>query len=127
MIIDASTLIEFLIGDQKNRNAIAENFTEDLKSPSLLYSETLHVLLKMQRLQKISTRNLSDYIDELYDLNIREYETRDLIKTMHNLKGNISSYDANYVALAITLNEPLLTHNKRLFNGVEKICMIKYV
>jgi len=63
----------------------------------------------------------------LRDLTIVRHSVQPYISRMWSLRRNISAYDAGYVALAESLNIPLLTRDKRLSRSAGHTATIEYI
>lgn len=60
-------------------------------------------------------------------LPIRRHPVEHLVDRMWELRHNITGYDAAYVALAESLNLPLLTRDRRLANASAHAARIEYI
>lgn len=63
----------------------------------------------------------------LADLSIQRHPHNFLLRRVWEMRHNLSAYDAVYVALAELLDEPLITHDKRLANAAGHQARIELV
>jgi predicted nucleic acid-binding protein len=66
-------------------------------------------------------------IHVLANLGIRRHGSTGLQGRVWRLRGNLTAYDATYLALAETLGCPLLTSDRRLARAVGPRCLIQLV
>ena len=80
-------------------------------------------LLDIEVAQAVRRSTASGYIDpergrealaDLADFPLHRYPHAFLLQQVWDLRNNLSAYDAVYVALAQTLDAPLLTRDRRL-------------
>jgi predicted nucleic acid-binding protein len=115
-VVDASVIVEFLrTGDPKpdlDDRLSAEEHA--LWAPHLLDAEVGHALRREVRLERMDAVAAEVALGRLNDLPLRRIEHDSLIHFAWDLRENFSFYDALYVALALVLDEPLLTFDARL-------------
>lgn len=63
--------------------------------------------------------------DDLQELDFERVPTAQMIRRAYELRANVTSYDATYVALAETLDCELLTGDKRLAAATGPRCSIR--
>jgi len=115
-VVDASVVVEFLSGGE-GRFALDERMEVEehiLWAPHLLDAEVGHALRRKVRLGQMDANGAGDAIWELNNLPLRRVEHEPLVQFAWDLRDNFSFYDALYVALALMLDEPLLTFDARL-------------
>ena len=115
-VVDASALVE-LLRDGERREVVedrldAEEYT--LWAPHLIDAEVGHTLRRWVRLGKLTADAAGRALWEVDQLPIERVEHEHLIHVAWGLRDNFSFYDALYVALALMLDEPLLTFDARL-------------
>jgi predicted nucleic acid-binding protein len=84
-----------------------------LAAPALLDIEVLQALRRLDLGGAIPSSR-SDVVESLRALRIRRYPHTSLVDEIWALRGNISAYDAAYVALARQLDATLVTRDTRL-------------
>ncbi len=116
IVVDASALVELLL-DTDDAGAVAARLFDSgdsLAAPHLIDVETAHVLRRNARAGTIDHRRGRGAIDDLADMPIRRYPHEILLPRVWELQHNLTAYDAVYVALAETLDAPLVTRDRRL-------------
>ena len=114
IVVDASAVIEVLVGRAPPSLAPRLAAETTLHAPHLLDTEVLHGLRRL-----VASRHLTDdQADEArssFDaLTIDRYPHAPLSTRVWSLRGNLSAYDATYVALAEALDAPVVTTDARL-------------
>lgn len=125
--MDASVLAN-AIGDdaEDGRRARTElRAVGELAVPDLVDVETTAVLRKRWLAGDLSDERFATAIDDLQNLDIQRYPTLPLVRRAYELRANVSSYDAAYVALAEALNCELLTADRKLSNATGPRCPIQ--
>lgn len=115
-VIDASVLVE-LLSDGPNAEAVSERFDAEeykLWAPHLIDAEVGHALRRSVRLGELTAGAAGRALWEVEDLPIERVEHEHLIHVAWGLRENFTFYDALYIALALMLDEPLLTFDARL-------------
>jgi len=121
-VVDASVLVE-LLGQGKHADAVNERLDAEehvLWAPHLIDAELGHALRRWVRLGKLDPETAGKALWEVGNLPLERVEHELLVHVAWQLRDNFSFYDALYVALALMLDEPLLTFDTRLARaGVE--------
>jgi predicted nucleic acid-binding protein len=116
-VVDASVIVEFLRGDEDSTRAVGNRLAEEehaLWAPHLIDAEVGHTLRREVRLGRMDVEAATEALWEIDDLPLRRIEHEPLVHIAWDLRDNLSFYDGLYVALALMLNEPLLTFDTRL-------------
>lgn len=90
---------------------------ETLHAPHLLDVEVAQVLRRYALAGDVGTERCRAALDDLAGVALTRYPHDFLMQRVWDLRGNLSAYDAVYVALAETLDAPLLTRDRRLANA----------
>jgi predicted nucleic acid-binding protein len=115
-VIDASVLVEFL-SDGEYKEVVEERLDVEeyaLWAPHLIDAEVGHALRRSVRLGELTAGAAGRALWEVDELPLERVEHEHLIHSAWGLRNNFSFYDALYVALALMLDEPLLTFDARL-------------
>lgn len=115
VVIDASALVDALLGEQADPQLLARlEDAGELHAPHVLDVEVLHALGRLVRMEEIDDERALDVIDDLRIAPIERYAHDRLTERIWSLGGNVTAYDAAYVALAEALDLPLVTTDARL-------------
>ncbi len=98
---------------------------EHLAAPELIDLEVLSVLRRSERVGALNTRRAALAVRDLRDLPLDRAPHLPLVRRCWELRGNVTAYDAAYVALAETLGVPLLTADRRLAASPGLSCAIE--
>jgi predicted nucleic acid-binding protein len=115
-VVDASVLVE-LLGHGPHAEVVRERLDAEehtLCAPHLIDAEIGHALRRSVLLGEFSAEAAGQALWEVEDLPIERVEHEHLIHVAWGLRDNFSFYDALYIALALMLDEPLLTFDERL-------------
>lgn len=116
VVVDASVLIRALTVDSGPDGPWAEAIIEGgaLHAPELIYVEATDVLRKLERAKDITTADAIAAYEDLLDLNLELFSFEPFVERIWELRHNLTSYDAWYVAVAEALGLPLATLDERL-------------
>lgn len=114
-VIDASVLVTALV-DSGNTGSWAEEVISDgpLAVPELAPVEATNVLRRLEQNRRISRLEATASHRDLLRLDMEVYPFAPLADRVWELRANLTSYDAWYVALAEVLQFPLVTLDRRL-------------
>jgi predicted nucleic acid-binding protein len=115
-VVDASVLVE-LLSDGPHKEAVKERLDAEehmLWAPHLIDAEIGHALRRWVRSGKLTDEAGGRALWEVDGIPVERVEHEHLIHVAWGLRDNFSFYDALYVALALMLDEPLLTFDARL-------------
>jgi predicted nucleic acid-binding protein len=113
IVVDASALLEVLLHTEAGLNIRRRLFTrgEALNAPHLIDVEIAQVIRRFVSRNEIGPEEGLALLDIVANLPLQRYPHTILLPRMWELRGNLSAYDASYVALAEALDAPLLTHD----------------
>lgn len=127
--IDASVLADALLDDGPVGTAAREALKSDphWAAPPHLMIEVASVIRGKALGRKVGLARANDAIEALSTLVIDQVGLDNLIRRVWQLRGNLSAYDAAYIATAEMLDCPLMTGDARLAkaNGVR--CEIRVI
>jgi predicted nucleic acid-binding protein len=115
-VVDASVLVELLAG-LEHAELIEERLEAEehtLWAPHLIDAEVGQALRRHVRQGRMSADVAREALWEIDELPVRRVEHELLVHVAWVLRENVSFYDGLYVALAMMLDEPLLTFDARL-------------
>lgn len=122
IVVDASAVVELLV-IKASVPGLDERIlgAESLHVPHLIDSEVQHALRGLVRGRKISADRATDGLYDLAELNLLRYPAYPLADRVWELRANLTSYDATYVALAELLQCPLVTCDRRMARAARTI------
>jgi predicted nucleic acid-binding protein len=121
-VIDAGVVVKLLTRDVDLAPA-----ERPLSAPHLIDSEVTHVLRRLVASGRLSPRQGDAALDGFRQLIIRRRPVTHLLDRMWELRHNVSGYDATYVALAETLDVPLVTTDRRLAGAPGIRCEVEII
>jgi predicted nucleic acid-binding protein len=120
-VVDASVLVAALV-DTGPHGVWAEDVLArgSLHAPELARAEATNILRRLERAKLITTPEANGAQDDLMQLDIDSFSFEPFADRIWELRHNVTSYDAWYVALAEALRLPLATLDEALSksNGV---------
>ena len=126
LVIDASVLATALVDDGADGDtARARLRGQSLAAPELIDLEVASVLRRQHSVGRLDLRRARLALDDLLDLPIQRVPHRALLRRCWELRDNLSVYDAAYVALAETLDTPLVTAYGRLAKAPGVKCTVE--
>lgn len=116
IVLDASVVIELLLrtADAARIEARVLGSGEDLHAPHLLDIEVAQVMRRYALRGEITAQHAADSLDLLAQFPLTRYPHWPLLDRVWDLRQNLTAYDAAYVALAESLDVPLVTRDARL-------------
>ena len=115
LVVDASSLVDFVLGSAKGRNAaIVMAAHTTLHAPALVTAEALSALRALERRAEISQARSAEAVSDVLSVPIRRYSTEALASRIWSMRHTVTVSDAHYVALAEVLGAPLLTGDRTL-------------
>lgn len=91
----------------------------DLHVPALCDVEIASGLRSLSLRRALPDERAVEAVEDYLDLPLTKHGHASLLPRIFALRANFSAYDATYVALAESINAPLLTSDDRLARAVE--------
>ena len=116
IVVDASTLLEFLLNTDAAQRVAQRLFGGDdtLHAPHLIDLEIAQVLRRYERAGAVSGPRAKNAFEDLEDMLIVRYPHHVLLPRVWALRHNVTAYDAVYLALAEALGATLVTRDATL-------------
>lgn len=118
IVLDASAVVEWLLQTAKAEAVEARAFSKTMASqwhaPHLLDVEVAQALRRLVAAGQVSATRATEALEDLWDLPLIRYPHDWLLRRIWELRHNLTAYDATYVALAETLDRPLITCDGRI-------------
>jgi len=125
IVVDASVLAPALGDDgpagQRARERLRD---EDLAAPELIDLEVVAVLRRAARARHLQPARAAEAMKNLVALPMARVSHRFLIERIWELRENLTSYDASYIALAELLDTPLVTADRGLAQAPGARCEV---
>lgn len=123
IVVDASVLVA-LTSDVGRIGQWAERFLPDesLVAPDLALVEATNILRRLELAGKLERLEAAEAASDLHDLPIELLPFAPFAARVWELRANITSYDALYVAIAECLDMPLATLDRKLANSPGPSC-----
>ena len=116
LVCDATALVALLLDGGHDGQWVAEAIKgSELAAPELALYETANVIRRHEMSEAVSPDQAALAHADLLDLSIETWPFEILAARAWELRRNLTSYDASYVALAELLGAPLIT----LDRGIE--------
>lgn len=120
IVIDASALVDALVGEPANPELLALIADSDLHAPALIDYEVISALRGHSLGGKITKRRFGEAADDLEALRIERYPLGGMSRAVLDLRARFTVYDAAYVVLAQALETPLVTADAKL-SGAKRL------
>lgn len=127
IVVDASVLAN-VVGDDGPEGHEARREVRaagELAAPDLVDVETVAVLRKRWLAGSIADARFAAAISDLEDIELDRYPVLRFMRLAWELRGNVTPYDAAYVALAEILGCELWTADRRLAKAPGPACAIR--
>lgn len=116
MVVDSSAVVEWLLqlplaGSVEQRWADPEH---QLHAPHVLGIEVAQVVRRYFLAGEITAARGEQALTDLADLDVTHHDHEPLLPSIWQLRSNLTAYDVSYVALAIALDQPLVTLDARI-------------
>lgn len=124
LVVDASAAILLCLADEG-----FDLVEEELLAPILLRSEVLSALQGMRWRNEVTTALAERAIERLLAAPVRLVRRTALYREAQRLASGLGwakTYDAEYIALALTEAAPLLTLDARLARRAQRLVEIRY-
>ena len=115
LVVDTSAVLAALADAAPDPELVARLADDsDLHAPHLIDVEILHALRALVRSRQLSADRAHDVRTDFDELTITRYGHQPLADRIWQLRENLTSYDAAFVALAEALGVALITCDARL-------------
>ncbi len=129
IVADASLLVSLLVDGGSTGQTARKIFFDagGVSVPDLACVETVSVIRKRWLRGTIDADRCQEAVEDLMDLPLSVYPTLPLMARAFELRANVTTYDACYVALAEALQCDLVTGDHRLAQTTGPKCRIQTV
>lgn len=125
VVSDSSALVAVLTdGGDEGEWATETLRGAEIAAPSIVRFETANVIRRLERARLVSADQAAQAHTDMVDLAIEEWPYQLLAPRAWELRANLSSYDASYVALAELIGAKLVTLDRRIGRAPDLRCQI---
>ncbi len=115
IVVDASVIVTALADDGDDGDRVRERLRgERLVAPHLIDLEVVSAWRRLSAAGQLDARRVGLAMTDLSTLRIERAPHGPLVQRCWELRGNLTVYDASYVALAEAVDAVLLTGDHRL-------------
>jgi predicted nucleic acid-binding protein len=126
IVVDASVFVEVITEPATSENLIAILAEEkEFAAPHIVDLEVMNGLRKHVFGKRMTAAQAKAALAVFLDLKVLRHSTWELNAAIWQMYANVTPYDAAYVQLALTLNTPFLTRDKKLISAVSKLPSLK--
>jgi predicted nucleic acid-binding protein len=126
IVVDASVLATALSDDGPDGDRSRERLRgERLTAPGLIDLEVVSVLRRLHAAGQLDARRADLALTDLIDLPLRRQPHKPFLPRCWELRANLTSYDAAYVALAEALDVTLVTADHRISRAPGARCAVE--
>jgi predicted nucleic acid-binding protein len=113
-VIDASALIEVLLGTERGAKIASVVTDDELLAPDLINAEVVSTLRRLVAKDGLTSEEAGRAIDDLSRSPVERVFTTSLLQDVWSLRDRLSAYDAQYVALARAIGCGVVTSDGRM-------------
>jgi len=124
-VCDASAVVALLLDSGPDGRWVTETLSgASLLAPSLVMFESSNIIRRHELAGLVSADQAAQAHADLLDLAIEQWPYELLGSRVWELRTNLSSYDASYVAVAELSNTPLVTLDRRISRAPNLRCTV---
>jgi predicted nucleic acid-binding protein len=116
IVVDASAVVDLVAGIEPSASWVDRQVAgeAEVHGPELIDPEVVHALRGRVTRREVTAAGAREAIDDLLQMPLLRYPHRPFVRRIWDLRGQLSAYDATYVALAEALGARLVTTDLRL-------------
>jgi predicted nucleic acid-binding protein len=114
VVVDASALVELLLQRERAPAVLQAIGDTQMVAPDVINPKVLWALRRRERHGNLQADRARQAVNDLLDAPLRRFPTLPLLPVVWELRANVTTYDACYVALARELGCALVTGDRRL-------------
>lgn len=122
---DASAIVALLTDSGPDGQWATETLSgSNLLAPSLVMFESSNIIRRLESAGLIGSGQAAQAHGDLLDLDIEQWPYELVSARAWELRHNLSSYDASYVAVAEAADAPLVTLDGRISRAPRLMCTV---
>jgi predicted nucleic acid-binding protein len=114
VVLDASALVELLLQSDRAPAVLQVIGSTELTAPDVINLEVLSTLRRLEWVGALPADRARQAVEDLRVAQVRRFPTLPLLPALWELRANVTSYDACYIALAEALGCTLVTADLKL-------------
>lgn len=128
IVVDASVVVTALADDGPDGDRTRDRLRgERMAAPQVIDLEVVSAWRRLTSSGHLDDRRARLAIIDLLALRLQRVPHAPLLRRCWELRANLTTYDAAYVALAEALDTPLLTADRRLADAPGSRCPIEVI
>jgi predicted nucleic acid-binding protein len=127
LIVDASCLYEMVVGAERSERVRQRLADDDNAAPHVIDVEVLGTIRRDRMLGRLDATAAAQAVEDLRDWPGERFGHRSLLERAWELRDNVRSWDALYVALAEALDGTLVTLDRRLAGAPGLRCQVEVI
>ena len=123
IVVDASATFDLLVDVEPGAGWVAATIEPEPEwhCPELIDPEVLHALRRHLAAGDVTEREATSAVSDFLEMPLVRYPHRPFVARAWALRGQLTPYDALYVALAEALDATLVTTDRRLARAVTTV------
>lgn len=117
IVLDASAAVTWLLRLAGAQSVDEHLSAETVNAPELFVLEVAQTLRRYTQQGHLTPTRSAEAFEDLSDFDIALFPHRPLLPRIWQLRDNLTTYDASYIALAEALDARVLTFDARLANA----------
>jgi predicted nucleic acid-binding protein len=127
IVVDASAVTELLLQTDLGARVEQRLGADDLHAPHLLDVEILSALRRLVLTSELRPERAAEAIEDLNLIRLTRHGHTDFAERAWALRRNVTAYDAMYIALAESLEAPLVTCDRPLGSRARRLARIEVI
>lgn len=123
LVVDCSAIVDaFIVREDNGTSQLLAQ--RDLHAPHLIDYEFLSAVRRLSAVGNLAPNLAREALELWRNLDINRHPAEPTTPRTWDLRHNLSAYDGAYVALAESLDAPLLTSDKRMARAASRYCEV---
>jgi predicted nucleic acid-binding protein len=127
IVVDASAVTELLLQTDLGARVEQRLGADDLHAPHLLDVEVLSALRRLVLTSELRPEHAAEAIEDLILIRLIRHGHLDFVERAWALRRNVTAYEAMYIALAESLEAPLVTCDRPLGSRAGRLARIEVI